>query len=119
MSTALTTSENAELAGLPKILSEAQTDFLLQRTPPHEVKHRQGRGGVTYSYVEHSYVTELLNKVFNWDWDFEVTDKQILEDEVMVEARLTVRTPNGQTIVKTQFGGADIKRFTSGPKNGR
>jgi hypothetical protein len=30
-----------------------------------------------------------------------------------------VRTPGGQTIVKTQFGGAEIKRHASGPRSGR
>ena len=48
-----------------------------------------------------------------------VVDKQMLEDEVIVEAKLTVRTPGGQTIVKTQFGGADIKRHASGARSGR
>lgn len=100
-------------------LSEAQVDFLLQRTPRHEIKVRQGRGGMRFSYVEHGYVTERLNLVFGFNWDFEVVDKQILEDEVIVEAKLTVRTPGGQTIVKTQFGGADIKRHASGAKSGR
>ncbi|MDQ3931054.1 MAG: Rad52/Rad22 family DNA repair protein, partial [Chloroflexota bacterium] len=100
-------------------LTEAQVDFLLQRTPKHEIKLRQGRGGMQFSYVEHGYVTERLNLVFGFNWDFEIVDKQILEDEVIVEARLTVRTPNGQTIVKTQFGGADIKRHASGAKSGR
>jgi hypothetical protein len=100
-------------------LNEAQVDFLLQRTPRHEIKYRQGRGGLQFAYVEHGYVTERLNMVFGFNWDFEVVDKQILEDEVVVEARLTVRTPGGQTIVKTQFGGADIKRHASGMKNGR
>jgi hypothetical protein len=104
---------------LMQTLSEAQVDFLLQRTPRHEIKTRQGRGGLQFSYVEHGYVTERLNLVFGFNWDFEVTDKQILEDEVIVEARLTVRTPGGQTIVKTQFGGAEIKRHASGAKNGR
>jgi hypothetical protein len=100
-------------------LTEAQVDFLLQRTPKHEIKLRQGRGGMQFSYVEHGYVTERLNLVFGFNWDFEVVDKQILEDEVIVEARLTVRTPGGQTIVKTQFGGADIKRHASGSRSGR
>jgi hypothetical protein len=100
-------------------LDEAQVDFLLQRTPKNEIKLRQGRGGLQFSYVEHGYVTERLNMVFGFNWDFEIVDKQILEDEVIVEAKLTVRTPKGQTIVKTQFGGADIKRHTSGPKSGR
>ncbi len=100
-------------------LNEAQVDFLLQRTPRHEIKYRQGRGGLQFAYVEHGYVTERLNMVFGFNWDFEVVDKQILEDEVIVEAKLTVRTPGGQTIVKTQFGGADIKRHASGTKKDR
>jgi hypothetical protein len=104
---------------LMQTLSEAQVDFLLQRTPKREIKMRQGRGGLQFAYVEHGYVTERLNLVFGFNWDFEVVDKQILEDEVIVEARLTVRTPNGQTIVKTQFGGADIKRHSSGARSGR
>ena len=99
--------------------SEAQVDFLLQRTPRHEIKQRQGRGGQRFSYVEHGYVTERLNLVFGFNWDFEVVDKEMLEDEVIVEAKLTVRTPGGQTIVKTQFGGAEIKRHASGARSGR
>jgi hypothetical protein len=48
---------------LMQTLSEAQVDFLLQRTPRHEIKTRQGRGGLQFSYVEHGYVTERLNLV--------------------------------------------------------
>lgn len=104
---------------LMQTLSEAQVDFLMQRTPKREIKMRQGRGGMQFAYVEHGYVTERLNLVFGFNWDFEIVDKQILDDEVIVEARLTVRTPGGQTIVKTQFGGADIKRHASGARSGR
>jgi hypothetical protein len=100
-------------------LSEAQVDFLMQRTPSREIKMRAGRGGMQFAYVEHGYVTERLNLVFGFNWDFEIVDKQILDDEVIVEARLTVRTPGGQTIVKTQFGGAEIKRHASGARSGR
>ena len=104
---------------LMQTFTEAQVDFLLQRTPKSEIKVRPGRGGLQFSYVEHGYVTERLNLVFGFNWDFEVVDKQMLEDEVIVEAKLTVRTPGGQTIVKTQFGGAEIKRHNSGAKSGR
>lgn len=125
--TELTTASTGDLSRAPtekqklliQTLNEAQVDFLLQRTPRHEIKMRQGRGGMQFSYVEHGYVTERLNMVFGFNWDFEVVDKQILEDEVVVEAKLTVRTPHGQTIHKTQFGGADIKRHASGQKSGR
>src|SRR5215210_5379609 len=119
--------EPAAMANVPgdkhtlliQTLSEAQVDFLMQRTPKREIKMRQGRGGMQFAYVEHGYVTERLNLVFGFNWDYEVVDKQILDDEVIVEARLTVRTPGGQTIVKTQFGGADIKRHASGQRSGR
>jgi hypothetical protein len=104
---------------LLQTLNEAQVDFLLQRTPRREIKMRQGRGGKQFAYVEHGYVTERLNFVFGFNWDFIICDKQILEDEVIVEARLTVRTPGGQTIVKTQFGGSEIKRHASGPHSGK
>src|SRR3954447_15482661 len=104
---------------LMQTLSEAQVDFLMQRTPKREIKMRAGRGGMQFAYVEHGYVTERLNLVFGFNWDFEIRDKQILDDEVIVEARLTVRTPGGQTIVKTQFGGADIKCHNSGARSGK
>ena len=58
----------------------------MQRTPRHEIKMRAGRGGMQFAYVEHGYVTERLNLVFGFNWDFEIVDKQILEDEVIVEA---------------------------------
>src|SRR5919107_1435618 len=95
-------ADGAELAGdgrhqlLMQTFTEAQVDFLLQRTPKSEIRVRPGRGGLQFSYVEHGYVTERLNLVFGFNWDFEVVDKQMLDDEVIVEAKLTVRTPGGQ-----------------------
>jgi recombination DNA repair RAD52 pathway protein len=56
---------------LVQTFNEAQVDFLMQRTPKHEIKERQGRGGMRFSYVEHGYVTERLNLVFGFNWDFE------------------------------------------------
>ena len=99
-------------------LSQAQVDFLLQRTPPSKIKTRQERGK-TFSYVEHGYVTERLNMVFGFNWDFQVLDKIITDDEVIVEACLTVRTPGGQRIEKTQFGGAAVQRHSGGPRQGK
>ena len=98
--------------------SAAQVDFLLQRTPAHEIKKRSERGK-TFSYVEHGYVTERLNLVFGFNWDFSVKDKIITDDEVIVEAVLTVRTPGGQVIQKTQFGGATVQRYRDGANSGK
>lgn len=103
-----------DMSGIPEVFTHAQRTILTQRTPPEEIRERQGKGGMKFKYIAHSYVTELLNNAFQWDWDFIIVSHQILEDEVIVECALTVRTPNGQTITKQQFGGSDIKRDRNG-----
>ena len=45
--------------------------------------------------------------MFGWDWDFEIKDKQIIVNQVIVEGRLTVRS-NGTTVIKEQIGKKDI-----------
>jgi hypothetical protein len=99
-------------------LTPEQVDFLLMRTPKKEIKTREGPGGKVFSYVDHGYVTERLNVVFGFQWSFEVVEWRTLDEEVIVEGKLTVELPNGKTIVKQQFGGADIKRFAGGKKQG-
>jgi len=106
-------------AMLTQVLSESQANFLLQRTPERQIKYRQGRGNTQLAYVPHGYVTAMLNHIFGFRWNFEVLDKMVLDDEVIVEGKLTVTTPKGDVISKTQFGGADIERFKSGQRMGQ
>lgn len=97
---------------------KAKMAILTQRTPADEVKVRSGRGGTKFRYVEHAYVTEVLNNAFAWNWDFEVLSEAIYDTEVVVRGRLTIRPSEGVAIVKEQYGGADIERYSSGPKSG-
>lgn len=112
--TAKVEQEQQKQQQLPAVLSEAQVSFLLQRTPPEAIRRRKGPGGLTLSYLTQQYVTRLLNEVFGFDWDFDVLWEQIGKEEVMVKGRLTVRTPKGHVITKTQFGGSAIKRAKDG-----
>ena len=93
---------------LPKYLNEAQINFITQKTPRAYIKTRPGPGGMPLSYVEVGYVINTLNQVFGWDWDFRVLDQQVGKKQVWVRGELSVRA-RGHTIVKGQFGGADIK----------
>ena len=104
--------KESKAVALPLQITEAQRDFLMQRTPAHEVKKRTARGGQKVDYIEVGYVIEQLNKVFGFDWDFEVASREYIAegDEVIVEGRLTARA-NGHAITKQQFGGAGVKRF--------
>ncbi len=96
-------------------VSEGQLIRILQKTPPQYVYKRPGKGGGTFDYVTVSYVQKALNYIFGWNWDFEIIQQGIEGKQVWVLGKLTVRgTLPNQTIIKTQYGRADIKfkRYT-------
>lgn len=88
-------------------LNAKQLQHILKRTPSNYVKSRPAKGGGTWKYVTGGYVKKCLNLMFGWDWDFEIVDERITENEVIVKGRLTCRS-NGKTIVKMQFGNKDV-----------
>lgn len=100
-----------ELAKVPdNILNTAQLKMLLGGTPKNHVYTRPAKGGGTWSYVTGTFVKKQLNLLFGWDWDFEVIKFQYELDlnQCIVLGKLTCRS-NGRTVVKNQFGRADIK----------
>jgi hypothetical protein len=52
------------------LLNPAQMRIIYNKTPEHAIKTRPGRGGKTFRYVPHGYVTDTLNKAFGFNWDF-------------------------------------------------
>jgi len=102
---------------IPKTwMSEQQIVRMVQRTPPQHIYKRKGKGGQMFDYVTGSYVEKVLNYVFGWNWDFEVQEHGREGDFVWVLGRLIVRGGEGQQIVKTQFGRAEVK-YLKGTKN--
>lgn len=95
---------------IPKTwVSEAQLIKILQKTPTQHVFTRPGKGGQSFKYVTGSYVIKALNYIFGWNWDFETIAHGVQQDQIWVQGKLTVKGTHGETIVKTQFGRADIK----------
>lgn len=103
------TPEGGALAAV----NEGQRAMLTQQTPKSAILTRKGKGGKTFSYVPHAWVTEKLNEAFGWAWSWDITDWRILPEtdptEVFVLGKLTVHAPHGD-LVKTQFGSCDVKR---------
>lgn len=54
------------------VISEKQFSVLSGRTPKDVIRHRPGKGGKTFAYVPHGYVTSTLNKAFGFDWDWRI-----------------------------------------------
>ena len=91
-------------------LNEAQVRIVKRSTPPEFVKQRMGRGGLTLDYVEVGYVVDQLNEAFNFMWDFEIEGEKVGTTQVWVKGKLRVHVSPDVSIVKTAFGGADIKK---------
>ncbi len=107
--------ENSKYMIMKSWISESQVLKVIQRTPPQHIYKRKGRGGQTFDYVTGTYVTKVLNFVFGWNWDFEVVSHGREGDQIWVQGKLTVKSAKGDTIVKSQFGRADVK-FLKGTK---
>ena len=89
----------------------AQMREIAKTTPKRAIKERPARGGGSWKYVATSYVIRKLNRIFGYNWSFEclTSEKDALEVAirskcVIVKCRLTINLPNGQDIVKEQFG---------------
>jgi hypothetical protein len=83
-------------------------DVLCRPFPPELIKQRQGQGGKTLSYVETHAVIARLNEGCE-AWSFEIVEHQILEEEVVVVAKLTA-----DGVTKMAFGGSAITRDREG-----
>lgn len=83
-------------------------DILTRPFPPELIKQRQGQGGKTLSYVETHAVIARLNDGCD-AWSFEIVEHQVLEEEVVVVAKLTA-----DGVVKMSFGGSAITRDREG-----
>lgn len=90
------------------------------KTPLDMVEIREGRGGKDFYYVRHQYITEKLNELTGWNWDYRIIREWIHEadDQVSVLGELTVRIGN-HVIVKSQYGSHPIERYSSGPNTGK
>lgn len=83
-------------------------DILTRPFPPELIKQRQGQGGKTLSYVETHTVIARLNEGCD-AWSFEIVEHQVLEEEVVVVAKLTA-----DGVTKMAFGGTSITRDRDG-----
>lgn len=89
--------------------TDEQKKILQAKTPEKYIETRQGRGNLALSYIEIGYAIHLLNVLYDYKWNFYVTDQQVGTSQVWVKGRLEVDT--GTTIIiKEQYGSKDIAK---------
>jgi recombination DNA repair RAD52 pathway protein len=107
---ALTLYEKIGIAKKVQPISSEQILFIMQKTPKEHIYTRPAKGGGSWDYVTGVYIEKVLNYVFGFDWDFEIKNHGAEGNQIWVLGRLTVRTLNDKTIIKEQFGRADLKQ---------
>ncbi len=110
----MTADGKKKMALVQTWVSAAQLIKIVQKTPPEHIYKRPGKGGKEFTYVTGNYVEKVLNFVFGWNWDFEILEHGKEGNQVWVKGKLTIKSPKGETITKSQFGRADIKMLTKG-----
>ena len=97
---------------LPEAFNEAQKSFLYANTPKQYIKQRKARGGDTIDYVKVGYVIRQLNLIFGHLWDFEILSETIMDDEVIVKGKLSIKNQKGDIVItKMQYGSSDVKKY--------
>lgn len=90
-------------------ISQKQFLCIMQKTPKEHIYSRPAKGGGKWDYVTGVYIKKVLNYTFGWNWSFEIKDKIINDNQVIVLGKLSCKAENGDVIIKEQWGRADIK----------
>jgi Rad52/22 family double-strand break repair protein. len=73
------------------------------------IRHRQGHDGTQLDYVPVQHYVERLNEALAYDWSFELTSRDIIGEQIIVDGKLSA-----VGVVKTGLGGATITRSEDG-----
>ena len=85
-------------------------DVLTRPFAPEQIKQREGQAGKLLNYIEAHSVIARLNEACGEDgWSFEIVEHNILDEEVIVVAKLTAGT-----VTKMAFGGSGVTRSRDG-----
>ena len=85
---------------------------------PFDVQTKPGQG---FKYIKSTDVIDRMNKVFRGNWSTEVVKDNIMEDIVVVHVEVTVYPLEGERVSyrHTGYGSSAIKRYSSGPNQGK
>lgn len=85
-----------------------------------DLKERKGQGGMVFRYVPNEDVINRMNKVFQGNWSTKVIDKDVVDDQVIIEVQVNIYDEASECeYTHTGFGSQQIMRYSSGPNAGK
>jgi hypothetical protein len=95
-------------------------DILKQLYETFQLREREGQGGMKFKYVPNEDVINRMNKIFMGDWSTEVRDKDIVDDQVVLEVAVSITDlDSGKVHTHAGFGSQQIMRYNKGPNAGK
>ena len=87
---------------------------------PFNLKEREGLGGKRFKYVASGDIIERMNTVFHGNWNVELIDSNVIEEQLLVLVRVSVRDEETSNIFYHDgYASYPIFRFTSGQNKGK
>ncbi len=109
-------AREVELSKLLKVdtsLTEEQVQKFFTATPKDKIKSRPAKGGGSWDYVSGSYVTQVLNSLFGFNWSFEIVTSMeealavARTGSVVVQGRLKAKIGD-EWVTKEQYGRKEV-----------
>jgi recombination DNA repair RAD52 pathway protein len=94
-------------------LTTEQIQKLFSKTPENKIKYRPAKGGGKWKYVEGTYVTQVLNSLFGFNWKFEILTPMAdalltaKTGTVVVQGKLSVKIGE-EWVIKEQYGRKEV-----------
>lgn len=110
----------SELLKVASGLTAKQIQRFFSETPKNKIATRPAKGGGEWKYVRGSYVTQVLNSLFGFNWSFTIDTSmtEALEvartGSVVVKGTLTVKVGD-HSVTKEQYGRKEVA-FKKGTK---
>jgi hypothetical protein len=86
---------------------------------PLPVKERDGAAGKKFKYVASEAVIDRMNKVFEGNWSVEILDREVMQDQILIKARVTVRDSGNFNYSQEAYASHPLAKYTDGPKAGQ
>ncbi len=106
--------ELSKVLKVPTDLTEDQVQKFFTATPKDKIKSRPAKGGGKWDYVAGSYVTQVLNSLFGFNWSFtietpvqEAMEVSAKTGTVVIKGSLKVKIGD-EWITKEQFGRKEV-----------
>lgn len=95
-------------------------EVLNELAKPFNLKEREGLGGKRFKYVASGDIIERMNTVFHGNWNAELIDSKVIEEQLLVLVKVSVRDEEtGALFSHDGYASYPIFRFTSGQNKGK